>query len=1202
MMIRQALKKITVVLTVVFCCLLGVSAADAWQTGGGYYCVRFDVGSNAEAFVTGLSANDLGAVQQEITSAYQSGTSAVMEHHDFIDAEKTTDFVNRNGQPDTDAELCWAASASNILHYTGWGKKAGFTNEDYLLEEFIARFDDMPGRADMALKWFFNGWNRMQTTDGWGHEDEGTYGTFTGFLPDYAFEAQAEEIKLENRRDNMALVAEKLQSGYGAALYTGFHTDRGERTGGHGLTLWGYIREKDGAFTHLIYADSDDNYASGGNRRAAPNRMRICKLQLCTWDGEDSWAVQLSEEEGTAQLVERVIALRPYDDAIAAESGGTKNCFTEPDAAALKILMDSDGEPTYYSAEMEELWERSVFSEDDSVSFQVLIANASEKAQTSCDYQLDFYQNGQYIGSIDGEVIWGENGEDGSMVYESGYSQIGGIISFGSQFFSAGEYRVVLTVNPKRQFAEAYYGNNTISRTFTVVESEGEQKLDVTLGEIGEQEDGTFGSFATFALPQDTVNGARYDLFMANGIIGMEEDEPWLTYPWELVYSGATFPETMMLERDAGFDYVIFRLLVKPTDGSGRYTEYRSDAYVQEYRYIKPRSKTATFKNDPTPERLTTENLTARPEGAAAYADGEQTVVNFHNYSTVEGEIAYAWRLCAVHDTTGERYVLQSGESKMVKRLQITEDIVSTSLLADGEPLPAGSYTLYAEAEFVNLAGQTEIAKTKVGTIDIIPSVAQVTTEEATLIDVSGATFAVSAVLNTDQDVRLGIELDTDDSFTDDPICYWLDDTAVVCDGVDVRGERRLTDAELYTNTQYYYRAVLEIAGALHYGETLPLLIPMVWPDPYDIGTVRTVQLYRVGEGVPTVDEIEFSPTESGWYQLRVSGGDCTVALTGAETETFAAKRGSIAESLFLEEGQLYTLRLRANQSAEYSLVVAAVEPTVVEPSIDLPVLTKDGQYTYQAAVSTHVPLGSTFTLSLELESATMIAELTSNVFSRWRTEKASADFAVDLMPMDAVRYRAAIEIGDEKIYTDWQSVTAPMFEGERLMLGTHTFTMRDGERRSFYSLTAQQDGDYVITVDGPNGLLTYYHLAWYQESFTAPVTAETDEPEHAIVATVHLNQGAAAYFMIDAYADGDYTVTVEFVPDEPSDLPGFGQHVLAAYDQNGRMIALACEKTDGGASLSDFVKQHADAAEIKIFRLSDSGAFVPLAKAYTKG
>lgn len=1197
----QALKKITVVLTVVFCCLLGVSAADAWQTGGGYYCVRFDVGNNAEAFVTGLSANDLDAVQQEITSAYQSGTSAVMERHGFIDAEKTTDFVNRNGQPDTDAELCWAASASNILHYTGWGKKAGFTNEDYLLEEFIARFDDMPGRADIALKWFFNGWNRMQTADGWGHEDEGTYGTFTGFLPDYAFEAQAEEIKLENQRDNMALVAEKLQSGYGAALYTGFHTDRGERTGGHGLTLWGYIREKDGAFTHLIYADSDDNYASGGNRRAAPNRMRICKLQLCTWNGEDSWAVQLSEEEGTAQLVERVIALRPYDDAIAAESGGTKNCFTEPDAAALKILMDSDAEPTYYSAKMEELWERSVFSEDDSVSFQALIANASEKAQTSCDYWFDFYQNGQYIGSFDGEVIWGENGEDGSMVYESGYSQIGGIISFGSQFFSAGEYRVVLTVNPKRQFAEAYYGNNTISRTFTVVESEGEQKLDVTLGEIGEQEDGTFASEAAFTLPPDAANGTHYDLLMANGIIRTKDsEEQWLTYPWELVYSGATFPETMMLERDAGFDYVIFRLLVKPTDGSGRYTEYRSDAYVQEYRYIKPRSKTETFENDPTPERLTTENLTARPEGAAAYADGEKTVVNFHNYSTVEGEIDYAWRLCAVHDTTGESYVLKSGESKMVKRLQITEDIVSTSLLADGEPLPAGSYTLYAEAEFVNLAGQTEIAKTKVGTIDIIPSVAQVTTEDATLPESTAATFIVSAAVDVEKQIRLGVEL-TD--ATGNSQTHWFTDEPFAHAEMTVRRSVRIGD--LTPDSTYRYRAVLEVEGkdGVIFGEEKTLHTP---PKPILMlgeDQPASVHLYRAGEG-DTVCDGYFTPEKDGWYCLSMSGGNGSMTVfDGEDTElwSFTAVRQTIAENVKLTAGAVYRLHVAADEEADFTLAVRQSETTVTEPELTKPVLTKDGQYSFRADLTARVPLGSTFTLRVEVQSDTMTGEMPFD-YTEWRTEQVSLSVPIDVMPMDEVHCRAVLEIGGEKICSDWQTYRAPLFEGERLMLGTHTFTMRDGERRSFYSLTAQQDGDYVITVDGPNGFLTYYHLAWYQESFTAPVTAETDEPEHAIVATAHLNQGAAAYFMIDANADGDYTVTVEFVPDEPSDLPGFGQHVLAAYDQNGRIIALACEKMDGGASPSDFVKQHADAAEIKIFRLSDSGAFVPLAKAYTKG
>jgi len=83
----------------------------------------------------------------------------------WADAEKTS------GNTDDDL-MCWAASSSNILEWTRWGKVGGMTNTDQMFAHFQAHFTDQGGHPYYGLDWWFDGTNDTQGwTGGWAQVD-----------------------------------------------------------------------------------------------------------------------------------------------------------------------------------------------------------------------------------------------------------------------------------------------------------------------------------------------------------------------------------------------------------------------------------------------------------------------------------------------------------------------------------------------------------------------------------------------------------------------------------------------------------------------------------------------------------------------------------------------------------------------------------------------------------------------------------------------------------------------------------------------------------------------------------------------------------------------------------------------------------------------------------------------------------------------
>ena len=208
------------------------------EPGNAYYSVSFSIpGTSKEGFLTGLSAERIDSVQAKVVNgilneAQTGDKNFEVEDAGIIDAEKVM-------RQDYDYNLCWAGSASNMLHYTGWGKKAGFQTEDDLFDLFAENFYDKGYIERNGLEWFFNG------TLGSDHPDKTlpkNYGSSGGYLSDYPAEDYLSSEYFNSEGDIAGALGRMTGSlNDGNAVGLGIVTTS---TTAHAITLWGYITDK----------------------------------------------------------------------------------------------------------------------------------------------------------------------------------------------------------------------------------------------------------------------------------------------------------------------------------------------------------------------------------------------------------------------------------------------------------------------------------------------------------------------------------------------------------------------------------------------------------------------------------------------------------------------------------------------------------------------------------------------------------------------------------------------------------------------------------------------------------------------------------------------------------------------------------------------------------------------------------------------
>ena len=180
----------------------------------GYYTAEFNMDDSHDVFVTGLTSRNLQPVQTELMAVRLENRYFNITNIDFIDTEKTGS---------SDSELCWAASCADILQYTGWGSAAGFSDADDIFEAYIRAFDDVAGNAYYGWQWFFSGYNAQQEESGWAHVKDGTYSTFTGWLPAYSPESLATVYDVKYDWSQIAGAFGSLEKCCGVSISLGWY-------------------------------------------------------------------------------------------------------------------------------------------------------------------------------------------------------------------------------------------------------------------------------------------------------------------------------------------------------------------------------------------------------------------------------------------------------------------------------------------------------------------------------------------------------------------------------------------------------------------------------------------------------------------------------------------------------------------------------------------------------------------------------------------------------------------------------------------------------------------------------------------------------------------------------------------------------------------------------------------------------------------
>ena len=675
-------------------------SSDGLPVQNGYYSTRFTVSEEdgTEAFITGLSPAYLDMVQRELISAALEGTVFEMEALGFIDTEKT------NMPSDGDDELCWAASAANVLHYTGWGAKAGFDSTDDIFEDFTDHFTDFGSVQLYGLDWFFDGTYPAQSLEGWSVVKD--YGSSGGYLTQYSSWNVMEIADIEYAHENINTAITGLENGSGAGIALGWIDENGIRNGGHAITLWGYICDKDLTeqdsryYKALIVSDSDSDMPSDTDRRTAPNKLHVLNMEPYTENGYDSW--RFTDYYDGAGVLESIYLLFPYSDEVLYEtdSGASLDKFNDTDLHFWQVNVSNDA----YDTELE----AHNFAAGDTIYITPVIENLA-----------DLYWEGELsynaeITDSSGVSVWSGSGTYSGAIEPFGNADVSKTSKLSVEGLSPGEYTVTLSLNPEKTIQEAYYYNNTTEYEFTVIETDTDISQAFMSAEIGSFANGSAETLINYegldglGLP----DGAEYTLMQS-----YYKDGSWSA--WEQAYTSDEEPAgnaSIMSESNippescivyARGDRVRFRLRIM-YDGGPMINLYSDEAELY-----------YTAAEIVLDETSATE-LTPLENGAKALAEGESLAFRVRNSSTYDGG-AVRFDVVVYAEKDGERIELYRMDGAPLEYGEISDIISFDSWEAE----LSGTYSIIASAE-----GDFGSAELELGTLYIEENISyEVTTE-----------------------------------------------------------------------------------------------------------------------------------------------------------------------------------------------------------------------------------------------------------------------------------------------------------------------------------------------------------------------------------------------------------------------------------------------------------------------------------------
>lgn len=428
----------------------GATAALSDSVANEYYTAEFMIPeSNYSVFLTGLTQDNVGEIRQAIIDSYVEGEDFALTNLGFIDAEKT-------GEKDGDDNLCWAASTSNLLTYTGWAAQAGFDSADDLFEAFIDAFEDKGGNVKFATGWFINGVSASSLSQP--REDTGKY------LPQYNYTDLVEEFDMtQNCAGQLATVYDRLKNGSGVSLSLNIYGTEGYE-GAHAVTCWGFVTDArypktSKQFYKSIFTTDSDSHkyyvTDGKDRRDADDVMSLFALEPVDQEGTDTYRFDITEKQ--TALISTAVTIVPFSEAVPSETSpdATLDMINYPD-----IILD----PFVLTDDPEQDNTVTTFTPNAVIYYQPYMMNAA---------------NADYYGKLSLQISVKDS--QGNEVYAKAFnyhqnltipSETG--MRYNKESFNkklpVGDYTITASFNSSHQTAEAYFFNNTRSIDFKVRE------------------------------------------------------------------------------------------------------------------------------------------------------------------------------------------------------------------------------------------------------------------------------------------------------------------------------------------------------------------------------------------------------------------------------------------------------------------------------------------------------------------------------------------------------------------------------------------------------------------------------------------------------------------------------------------------------------------------------------------------------------
>ena len=645
-----------------------VTGADSGASLGstGFYKTTFSIDDTREIFLTGLTESTLEQVQTELTDSALEDRYFSLTNVDFIDAEKEFTEV-AEGETASDANLCWAAATSNMLRFSGWGSAAGFKTEDDLFESFISAFTDAGGSYTYALDWFFNGNYQPQNWSGWSHlRAPGKTGKY---LSDYAADSLYQTYEISAHIDNLRLVFDALERDCAVGISIGNYISW-LRSGGHAITLWGYMRDTSAspyskeAYPAIFISDSDSDKYDGNLRREAPNRLRVMMMDgMFDGFGDDSW--ELDYPSWFPWRIESFTVLEPYSEEIEKDTSGTRNKNGTADLSVQDLNVCAS---TFADLNLG----IDTISAGQAFKISGIAKNNSAVKLSNVKLQITtaITQNGSAVWSNSRTITVGS--------YPA-YSNVD--LSATCNSLSAGSYEATIRISADG-VEEAYLLNNTRSIAFTVTAAAPDTSGASVSVDIPEF-DGDEGGVGTL-----TFTGVD-SLYPAGTKLTWSVYEKYtsvLAKNWALAYQGYDMPASV---RYLGSGKTVQTCVVlRPVDPSLACVTLNAGSQTLLY------YKLLVLDTDDN-----TDKCSSIPYGQKSLAAGEQFSFYISNNTTCVPSIKATPAVYAIRESDHARIDLWRGNPVSMAYGKSTEKTPHRVTSWDAELLP-GCYTIYGEATY----------------------------------------------------------------------------------------------------------------------------------------------------------------------------------------------------------------------------------------------------------------------------------------------------------------------------------------------------------------------------------------------------------------------------------------------------------------------------------------------------------------------